>query len=29
MKVGEATLLKFFEENQNNQFVIPILSEGV
>ncbi len=24
MKAGEATLLKFFEENQNNQFVIPI-----
>ncbi len=24
MKAGEATLLEFFEENQNNQFVIPI-----
>ncbi|MGL2908838.1 GmrSD restriction endonuclease domain-containing protein [Helicobacter pylori] len=24
MKAGEATLLGFFEENQNNQFVIPI-----
>ncbi len=24
MKAKEATLLKFFEENQNNQFVIPI-----
>ncbi|MEJ8596540.1 DUF262 and DUF1524 domain-containing protein [Helicobacter pylori] len=24
MKAGEATLLNFFEENQNNQFVIPI-----
>ncbi|RVZ18546.1 DUF262 domain-containing protein [Helicobacter pylori] len=24
MKAGEATLLRFFEENQNNQFVIPI-----
>ncbi|RKV58770.1 DUF262 and DUF1524 domain-containing protein [Helicobacter pylori] len=24
MKAGEATLLEFFEQNQNNQFVIPI-----
>ncbi len=24
MKAGEATLLGFFEENQNNQFIIPI-----
>ncbi|PUD15137.1 hypothetical protein C2R84_04425 [Helicobacter pylori] len=24
MKVGEATLLEFFEQNQTNQFVIPI-----
>ncbi len=24
MEAKEATLLRFFEENQNNQFVIPI-----
>ncbi len=29
MKAGEATLLGFFEENQNNQFVIPIYQRFV
>lgn len=29
MKADATTLLGFFEENQNNQFIIPNLSEVV